>query len=242
MRPPDWRTSWSHLPLDKGEWISELWHCKDLDTMESGLTLVTNKHRVQAIGYYSKPLKSSIRLVAVLGPQPRRLYYDADYGIETHGIDPADWPWQPPLGAGLSPRKRLRPPRSPTPRSPAPRFPMTSFCFTRACLEGVSGVAVCQIGAVVSGLILSYAKGHRECVGNIRTDCLRRPVPVGPATEFWLVVSTVKPGKLQATAVDFDHYPPGDTRIPWEGVLEWWQAGTQARIYHEGREIRPFDD
>lgn len=121
--------------------------------------------------------------------------------------------------------------------------------FHSSCsLQNIVKIEPCIIeDGVISGLLLHYADGHRECVGTFRLDKVdrRQTVFLNPDDElhfrlksWWAVYPRNAPRGVAGVGTE-----PSDSRepglrtwsVPQRGRLEWWYAGAGfCSLYYDG--------
>lgn len=127
-------------------------------------------------------------------------------------------------------------PSSPYPESSS----LQDYFYSSAILDNIVEVAQCQQSSEkgISGLLFRSANGCETCVGEIRLDCPRPPVPISRPSDMWLGFAIASRGVF-VQRVEFIQPPDENTvtwfKIPIRGRLEWWFSLDQCKIYHEGR-------
>jgi hypothetical protein len=93
----------------------------------------------------------------------------------------------------------------------------------------------CTDGSVahkpISGILLQYGDGHRDCIGQFRWDKSLEKVQVD-ATAALHIGSRRTTGSFLYVA-DVLTSPPSDPNrdelywmeVSWDGILEWWSSG-----------------
>lgn len=145
--------------------------------------------------------------------------------------------------AGRPEERRKAYPASLIPAVPAPAESSMSqrvepWYYSTCRLENVVEIACC-IGAVgnykpITGMLVEYAGGHRECVGYYRLDKAARPFRRGSGDHGRLrigmgisrlghpYVVSVGPQAHVDSNIDASTLQWRD--LPWHGRLEWWAS------------------
>lgn len=144
----------------------------------------------------------------------------------------------------LEPTPKCRYHLSQVPHSPLPSWFQQSWgYFTSAPLNNVIRVTTCQTGsgdtASIIGLLLEYADGSLDCVGQYRYDSTLRPLDVGDALMLRIGFSRrlgcyhhVAKVTVDVSSSDLDFW----LELPWRGHLDWWVGPRQVKIHHDGQE------
>lgn len=144
---------------------------------------------------------------------------------------------------GLAVLEKRSYPLSQVPHSNPPAWMQYSWgYYTSALLDGVVQVIPCQTGSMplIIGLLLKYADGTCDCVGQYRHDCLLPPVDVGDAPTLHLAFGR-REGHFHHVAKVTVNRPPYNwdlvwLELPWHGLLEWWVGPEQVKIHHQDQE------
>lgn len=131
------------------------------------------------------------------------------------------------------------------PHSPPPSWFQQSWgYFTSALLDNVVQVTVCQTGAgnasSIIGMLLEYADGLYNCVGQYRYDGILRVLDVGDAPMLRIGFSRRLGCFDHVSEISVGVSRGGNAELwlelPWRGRLEWWVGPSQAKIYYDGPE------
>lgn len=90
----------------------------------------------------------------------------------------------------------------------------------------------------VMGMLLCYADGHRECLGQFRLDWVAEPVVVGEMDKLYLCGKRTKQN-WGYVAVVTTQAPVDRTAGRWldvaqAGTLEWWFSSQHSVLYYNG--------
>ncbi|KAI0871556.1 hypothetical protein GGS24DRAFT_471244 [Hypoxylon argillaceum] len=218
---------WSYVPLRSYERIIEIWQRRRKYGKEIAFIAITNQDRILVIGAHPKPCwpPCSYELLYKAKPDEGPFYIDeSPAGI----CAVASWP-----STGRTVTRRLPAALSPYPHS----MSYEDYLYTTASVENVSHVRPCRVESIITGLVFDYADGHRECVGQIRLDCLEAPTMIDVSQKMWLKVSLSPRGFPQVVDVGFSPKSKSDEYIciVWRGSLEWWVSLNQCQLYHDGQ-------
>lgn len=122
---------------------------------------------------------------------------------------------------------------------------MEEFFFSSAQLHGIVEVTPCEslLGhtAAITGLVLHYSDGHRECLGQVRLDHLLSPLTAAGSRAMWLGFSSTADGPC-VRKVEFSRPEQSAElvwlEVSWSGTLEWWFSYRQCRV-HYGQQASP---
>lgn len=88
----------------------------------------------------------------------------------------------------------------------------------------------------VIGMLLSYADGHRECVGQFRLDWVAESIMIGDTDKLYICGKRTKEcwGYVAAVTV---RAPASRAEGRWldvtqAGTLEWWFSSRHSVLYH----------
>lgn len=91
------------------------------------------------------------------------------------------------------------------------------------------------------GMLLCYADGHRECVGQFRLDWVAEPIAVGKTDKLYICGKrTNKSWAYVATVVTRAPTNRADGQwldVPQAGVLEWWFSSRHSVLYYDGTRL-----
>ena len=130
----------------------------------------TNKARTCLFGRYPRIVKPSSWTLLCEGPS--RTFVDES----NEGIGALAFEGDRPTTMG----KIISMPRSSHVREGVKQT--EDFFFSEANLDSLSEVVPCLIGTKITGMLLGYADGHQEAVGQARLDCLSAPLTICPGT------------------------------------------------------------
>lgn len=245
---------WQYMPLHADEVLTEIWKLNGpfrraisllvrlVPLWASGQRIahidqfVTNQGRSELLELQPMPnwSHSEWTLLDLPSRTTSRIYADTTtFGVRRLGFETC------------RPKSQGRSPKIEWPSSPYPiSRPHEYFAWNKAKLNNVVEVTPCRRHSrgrtIVIGLLLHYVDGNTACVGQIKLDCLGKPLRVDPACKlwfgFWLTengpsVLNVLLSQEQPTLVDCDG---------WFGVdrcddLEWWYSNRQCQLSHQGR-------
>lgn len=182
------------------------------------------------MGYHTRRFQGqsfTYERIAALSNELCKLFFDTHTGIERLAI------------ATTRPSSQT-PPRLSTPLSLYPKSLSTEiFCYSATNLDSISEVRLCQVGGIITGMLLSDSKGSQKSVGQIRLDALSPAVNPHESLGVWIAMVSLD-HLMNVSDIEFD--PPvykarSWTKLPWKGSLEWWFSGKQCRIFHDGKEL-----
>lgn len=155
-----------------------------------------------------------------------------------------------------------KPPNLPMPASPYPATGSTEYWHYSSCsLENAVAIQTCQtcMGATetgqhrpIIGMLVSYADGHQECVGQWRFDWASKLMITSGTDGLHLCHQITRLGSiwrhrfigavalhtaLRQTPQTPQTSPIADSQwvaIAWTGTLEWWFSHRQNWLYHNG--------
>ncbi|KAI1115064.1 hypothetical protein F5Y14DRAFT_144337 [Nemania sp. NC0429] len=226
-------TVWLYMPVDEGEFISQIWKRSRQLTRELALLIVTNRDRVLLLGPqpqpHSRPCNWS--LLHRSDGAPSRIFFDITSprgGIHKLGFEAPE------------PVSSRELPLVPAPSSPYPESSsLDDYFYSSAPLENIVELTPCEATVAgrrsVIGLLFRYSDGHQACVGQFRLDCAATPMLVGSSTEMWLSFDT-NDGYPFVDAVGISCPPRPMSRtclyLSWAGKLEWWFSYKQCKLYY----------
>lgn len=232
-------TTWLHIPIDRGEFLEEIWrrehtHCC---RTEIDLVLVTTAGRVYVLGKHPIPGHTYVHTrITAFRSQPDYIYIDDSAGIRELALNPAPPVIEDPFGS-LS---------LPVPRSQYPKVTSAeSYFYTFATLDDLEFLEPCSFDGITTGLLLHYGDGSRAVIGQVRLDRLGKKQHVPrDATIRFVVTRTIAQcpkvrGVLVLTADMHEQIPPMDDdldlAVDCRGTLEWWYTWRQCQLAYEGR-------
>ncbi len=138
------------------------------------------------------------------------------------------------------------------PPLPIPNSPHTSsldgWCYSSCSLESVTEIHPCtnkkSLHPSVMGMLLCYADGHRECVGEFRLDWVAKPVMVRKMDNIYIFREGPSGGgRGTNTYVTAVTTRASESRVEsrWHevaqaGTLDWWFKYGSI-LYHNGRRL-----
>lgn len=142
-------------------------------------------------------------------------------------------------------------PNLPTPASPCPRTASTEFWHYSSCsLENVVAIQSCiemtEQHRPIVGMLVSYADGHQECVGQWRFDWASKLIMTSGTDGLHLCHQRTRYGSslrhryigtvaVQTTVRQTSRVADGQwIAVDWTGMLEWWFSHRQNWLYHNG--------
>lgn len=135
-------------------------------------------------------------------------------------------------------------PKLPTPLGKPQIEWQTHWTHTSCSLLGVSEIRPCLRRFTdethVTGILVCYVNGHRECVGQYRPDWAVEPMSLLDKSSLFIQFPRTRLNKIFAIST---HAPceidgVGWTAIPIAGTLEWWFAIGSLKLYQDGKEIK----
>lgn len=142
-------------------------------------------------------------------------------------------------------------PSLPRPVSPCPRAECADFWQYSSCsLENVVAIQLCVETPVrhqpVVGMLVSYADGHKECVGQWRFDWASKPIDtsgtdglhichqrtryLSSGRHRYIGIVAVRTELRQTSPVADGEW----SAVGWTGTLEWWFSRRYIWLYHNG--------
>lgn len=110
------------------------------------------------------------------------------------------------------------------------------FVLSTATLNDVLKVRLCQVGSIVTGMLLIYANGAKASLGSVVLGQLGPSQSV--TSGIWLYVSKSKHGHPRVVDVRLD-YPRQKVESYFElklnGEVAWWFSSRQCQICYDGR-------
>lgn len=93
----------------------------------------------------------------------------------------------------------------------------------------------------VMGMLLCYADGHRECVGQFRLDWVAEPIMVGETDKLYICGKRTKESWGYVAAVT-TRAPVNRTEGRWldvaqVGTLEWWFSSHHSVLYYDNMRL-----
>ncbi|KAH7255279.1 uncharacterized protein BKA55DRAFT_688295 [Fusarium redolens] len=219
-----------HMPLDDGEFVTEIYRRYALaagNRISVCLVFITNKGRNTLFGT-SGPPESCLVLDKILTPAPNgtQIWFN-----DLTSVHPKSLRY-------LAFDELVPPIQRPSPPSLIPNPPYfwtqnTEPWFVSSCsMEGIVDMTLCRDTAFdhrpITGILLEYENGHRECLGQFRFDKALKKVRVEHITDLYI-------GSLRTTCsylyiADVTTSPPHDygglswMRVSRHGTLEWWSS------------------
>lgn len=113
------------------------------------------------------------------------------------------------------------------------------FYYACPSLENLETITMCHMNQsnVISGLLLHYAGGHRECVGQVRPDRLGKSLNLDGGQPFFVGFELISGKFPQVTEIEMDQADlrtNRSMRIGGNGSLEWWWSRRQCQLLYEG--------
>ncbi|KAI0426950.1 hypothetical protein F5Y09DRAFT_317545 [Xylaria sp. FL1042] len=227
---------WLYMPVDEGEYISQIWKRSRRLTLDLALLMVTNKGRVMMMGPQPKPKPSSYlgpwkwTLLHTSNGNPSRIFFDVTpYGIHKLAFESPE------------PIQQDQSPVIPIPLSPYPKLgSLDSYFYTFATLENVAEITPCEDKVAgkrsIIGLLFHYSDGTRACVGQFRLDCATTNLVIGTCPKLWLSFDT-NDARPYVNGIGVCPAPKPKSHdclyISWHGKLEWWFTDNQCKLYYK---------
>ncbi|KAI1173459.1 hypothetical protein F4777DRAFT_449369 [Nemania sp. FL0916] len=222
---------WLYMPMDEGEYISQIWKRYRQLPRELAILIVSNKGRV-----------------ALFGPQQPH-YWPTCHWTLLHSSDQAAYRMFfdiSPTGihelAFESPEPReMQAPILSVPSSPWPESTsLNDYFYTSAALENVVEVTPCEVKVrnrpSIIGLLFRYSDGRQAHVGQFRPDYATTPIAVSSSSKMWLSFDK-NDGGPYVDSVGISHPPKLMSQwclyVSWVGKLEWWFTWSQCKLYYQ---------
>lgn len=272
---------WMYMPIEKGEYLTDVCRRMEdpveegeqfalavrrlccflftrwalTDVMEQ---LTTNRGRTRVFGEHGLDENISTCRLATLSGTPCRVYFGQNYEYPRLFNDTvfAFEGFEEFEGSLVTSKNSRDFPVMPTAISPCPdRGDDVCWMYTACSLDQVTGIRLCieeskQHRSVV-GMLLWYADGHRECVGQWRFDWASERVPVSETGKLYVCTHRIERGKfaghsyvstVAVQAPSQGKAPLADDgrwgEIPWKGSLEWWFSRSQVSVFHCAQFVR----
>ncbi|KAH7169755.1 uncharacterized protein B0J16DRAFT_276889 [Fusarium flagelliforme] len=227
-----------HMPLDEGEYVTEIHRRFGFGTVNlPSLCLVffTNRGRSTLFGT-SGPPDSCRVLNRIYAPPPdgSRIYFNTwdsvkEKSIKYMAFDEIQRPLHRPFPSSLMPR--------------SPYFFTQSnepWVVSYSNMEGIEEVTLCRDVLVshkpIIGMLLQYADGHRDCLGQFRFDKALESIRVDQSMN--LHIGSRRTTKSFLYVADILTSPPSGrgelfwVEASWDGVLEWWSSPRHSVLRH----------
>ncbi|KAF9779367.1 hypothetical protein IL306_001912 [Fusarium sp. DS 682] len=215
---------WLHFPMNPHERVSELW-IRQYPERKSTLIVVTNQGRSLVLGSQQDGPGAMYHAIAKLPQdQPCAMFYTHAFALSWCHFDSV-LTWEHPQ------KRQIHPPWKSEPDTH----------YTSAKLDGLREITPCinkgpfvwGKGEMITGLLLTYTDGSRNCVGDVRHDELGTPQTVTSET-MWIRYVDYKPA--DATDADNGTYC-FDVGIEWFG----FSRPLPASSFHQD-EDSPIDE
>ncbi|KAI8959431.1 hypothetical protein F5Y11DRAFT_368065 [Daldinia sp. FL1419] len=227
---------WLYMPINSGEYITEIWMRHRQLARELALIVRTNIGRIMVTGPQPKKSWPPCTWTLLDTPEnlPNRLFFeDSPSGIQELGFETCL----------PTPQKCAA---VPIPASPYPESTsLEDYFYTSASLEGVVAVTPCRVKQanifIFTGMLLHYANGYENAVGQVRFDCLDDIFRVDSSETLTLGFLTM--GGCPYVA-NIQLSPPKKDNmvylnIPRHGWIEWWFSYRQCKVYCNGKASMP---
>ncbi|VUC37600.1 unnamed protein product [Clonostachys rosea] len=255
--------TWKHIPFARGEVISEIW-AKNIqrgvasaaqdtafyfavqtrpDYYDYNILIVTSRGQVHRIGTARNDPPRRWELVHRSASGPGRIYFerpedeiaetwsigfdsqDSNHELSSPTEQPASAPPCRSLEAGLTP------PMMPINCS---WVKLDNLVKVTACVQKLNKTPV----DYVSGLLLDFADGSVNSLGDVRLDSLSEPQVVGDTTDLLRLRYDTSAGVRFIKACTIGPTRDGrdnlDVEIPLRGMLEWCHCRRDTWIWHDG--------
>ncbi|RSL95040.1 hypothetical protein CDV31_014054 [Fusarium ambrosium] len=225
---PDDDSTWLFMPMDDGEVVTEIWEGMARDGYLWSVRMKTNKNRIFRTEDAPRRPYGSITWEMVDMPknEPSRVFFQC---WRLYGINHLAFESPKPNGEG-----DVESIRAGEPLIPKPVKSMGEHVFfTSAVLKDVIKITLCRHADKpgISGLLLTYADGHQESLGEVRLNGLRESVEIDERDTMWLGfkhddVRTVHACPYVAEmAFEPLAMPSKDVLvIPLTERLDWWSS------------------
>ncbi|KAI1821607.1 hypothetical protein F4861DRAFT_518075 [Xylaria intraflava] len=227
---------WLYMPINKGEYISQIWKraAPIIHNHDLALLMVTNKGRTMMLGaqlrYHWAPCNWTL-LYSSDGSASRIFFEACPWGISKLGFESPE------------PARQGRLPFIPPPTSPYPEATvLNQYTYSSAALESVVALTPCEVKVAgkpsIIGLLFRYSDGSRACLGQFRLDWATAPLVVDGSSKLWLTFDMDDGGPF-VDSVGVSHPPkpmsPRCLHISWVGKLEWWAGCGQCKVYYQNQ-------
>ncbi|RBR03810.1 uncharacterized protein FIESC28_11681 [Fusarium coffeatum] len=219
-----------YMPLDKGEYVTEICRRYALaagDRISACLVFITNKGRNTLFGT-SGPPESCLALDRILTPAPNgtQIWFNDSTSVYPKSLRYL-------AVDGLAPPVQRPFPPSLIPNPPYFWTHNTESWFVSSCsMEGIVDMTICRDTAFdhrpITGILLEYENGHRECLGQFRFDKTLKKMPVQHTRDLY--ISSLRTTRSYLYVADITTSPPhGYGGLSWMqvsryGTLEWWSS------------------
>ncbi|KAL9574036.1 hypothetical protein ACKAV7_001812 [Fusarium commune] len=177
-----------HMPLDDGEFVTEICRRYALaagNRISACLVFVTNKGRSTLFGT-SGPPESCLVLDKILTPAPNgtQIWFNDSTSVHPKSLRYLAFD-------GLMPPVQRPFPPSLIPNPPYFWTQNTESWFVSSCsMEGIVDMTLCRDTAFdhrpITGILLEYENGHRECLGQFRFDKDLKKVRVEHTADLYI--------------------------------------------------------
>ncbi|CAM1509461.1 Fc.00g032000.m01.CDS01 [Cosmosporella sp. VM-42] len=237
---------WMYMPINQGEYITEIGRQTSrliLDTQVIGITLSTSRGRTVLFGLYGHE-NTSFERIAALPREPCRVYFndlDDIPGKRSSSFFAFD--------KGTARPTMVKPglPTSPDvpelPRSiSTPPYTQSNeiWLHTPCSMLDVVEVHPCIdhtcVYRPVMGLLLYYADGHGESIGQFRLDWAVEPITITKLEKLYFYGKRTK--KSWGYMAHVTTEPPGGRAqgrwldVGQAGTLEWWFSSRHSVLFY----------
>lgn len=220
-----------YMPVDKGEFVTEICRRYALaagNIVSACLVFITNKGRNTLFGT-SGPPESCLALDRILRPSPNgtQIWFNDSTSVYPKSlrylaVDGLGPPVQRPFPASL------------IPNPPCFWTHNTEPWFVSSCsMEGIVDIILCRDTAFdhrpITGMLLEYENGHRECLGQFRFNKTLEKMPVRHIRDLY--ISSLRTTRSYLYVADITTSPPPHDhgglfwmQVSRYGTLEWWSS------------------
>ncbi|RSL57077.1 hypothetical protein CEP54_008467 [Fusarium duplospermum] len=180
---PDDDSTWLFMAVDDGEVVTEIWEGMARDGYLWSVRMKTNKNRIFRTEDAPRRPYDSISWKLVDRPynEPSRVFFQC---WKLYGISHLAFESPKPNGGGDVGSIRAGEPLIPKPVKSIGEH----VFFTSAVLKDVIKITPCRHADKpgISGMLLTYADGHRESLGEVRLNGLQEPIEIDERDTMWL--------------------------------------------------------
>lgn len=211
---------WLYMPVDRDEFINEIWRTRCSQHADPILIMKTNHGRTWEIGPRPRDQRRhDWHLIGQLERDDHVFLENSWTGIGLMTFSQA-----------INSHQQVRPPAIAT-HTPYPlaRVGVLFFC-TSAPLTDVAAIRLCKRDGIVIGLLLCYHSGQERAVGQIRFDHLQQRDKTSSTRNLIYALDATKVVDMK---LETANEQSGWIVLPWSGRLVWWFSGIDCKLYHE---------
>ncbi|KAF5020171.1 hypothetical protein F66182_7811 [Fusarium sp. NRRL 66182] len=231
---------WMYMPINQGEYLTDICRragCLVIKTETLGMTFTTNRGRTAVFGLYGHK-NIGIRRLAALSPNPSRVYFnDTNSWLNQHSVALMGFE----QGKAIAPFDNL--PKLPVAISNYPSSISSEVWLHTSCsMAHLTEIQPCvdktRTHQPIIGMLLHYADGHRECVGQFRLDWASELIMLSETDNVFICGKRTGEGRGYVSTITASA-PVGDSSERWlhieqTGTLEWWFSLRHSVLYYNG--------